>query len=172
MSDVCKIYLGNLDGRVVVLDGPHTRPLTHIAYHSPTGFAWGYAGSGPADLALAILADYFEEPEELVQGALRSMWAPRSKAVRLYQAFKDQFVATSRRQLRIESLEIEAWLALERNATALQLLNVEDRELAQIRSLDATADAENDPTPLDVEEVDRPATLDQGPTAAGHGAGW
>jgi Family of unknown function (DUF6166) len=25
--------------------------------HSPTGFGWGYAGSGPAQLALAILAD-------------------------------------------------------------------------------------------------------------------
>jgi len=24
-------------------------------YHSPTGFAWGYGGSGPADLALNIL---------------------------------------------------------------------------------------------------------------------
>ncbi len=25
--------------------------------HSPTGFEWGYEGSGPAQLALAILAD-------------------------------------------------------------------------------------------------------------------
>lgn len=25
--------------------------------HSPTGFEWGYGGSGPAQLALAILAD-------------------------------------------------------------------------------------------------------------------
>lgn len=31
----------------------------NIVDHSPTGFAWGYAGSGPAQLALAILADYF-----------------------------------------------------------------------------------------------------------------
>ena len=28
-----------------------------LADHSPTGFEWGYAGSGPAQLALAILAD-------------------------------------------------------------------------------------------------------------------
>jgi uncharacterized protein (DUF2249 family) len=26
--------------------------------HSPSGFAWGYGGSGPAQLALAILADF------------------------------------------------------------------------------------------------------------------
>jgi hypothetical protein len=31
-----------------------------LVNHSPTGFSWGYAGSGPAQLALAILADYFE----------------------------------------------------------------------------------------------------------------
>lgn len=29
--------------------------LPHLEYHSPTGFAWGYGGSGPADLALSIL---------------------------------------------------------------------------------------------------------------------
>ncbi len=28
--------------------------------HSPTGFEWGYGGSGPAQLAIAILADAFE----------------------------------------------------------------------------------------------------------------
>ena len=26
--------------------------------HSPSGFAWGYEGSGPSQLALAILCDY------------------------------------------------------------------------------------------------------------------
>jgi hypothetical protein len=28
-----------------------------LAYHSPTGFEWGHGGSGPAQLALALLAD-------------------------------------------------------------------------------------------------------------------
>lgn len=28
-----------------------------LANHSPTGFEWGYAGSGPAQLALALIAD-------------------------------------------------------------------------------------------------------------------
>lgn len=27
--------------------------------HSPSGFSWGYGGSGPAQLALGILCDYF-----------------------------------------------------------------------------------------------------------------
>ncbi len=46
--------------------------------HSPTGFEWGYAGSGPAQLALALLAD--------ATGKDRA-------AVRLHQAFKSLVVA-------------------------------------------------------------------------------
>jgi hypothetical protein len=34
-------------------------PRFDLRNHSPTGFAWGYGGSGPAQLALAILSDYF-----------------------------------------------------------------------------------------------------------------
>jgi hypothetical protein len=36
-------------------------PRCDLYNHSPTGFAWGYGGSGPAQLALAILADYLED---------------------------------------------------------------------------------------------------------------
>lgn len=34
------------------------RPSQQLRNHSPDGFEWGYAGSGPAQLALAILLDY------------------------------------------------------------------------------------------------------------------
>src|SRR3954469_14004176 len=34
-------------------------PLAHHVRHSPTGFGWGYAGSGPADLSRSILLDAF-----------------------------------------------------------------------------------------------------------------
>jgi hypothetical protein len=46
--------------------------------HSPSGFEWGYLGSGPAQLALAILCDYLGEPH---------------LAVRFYQEFKEDIVA-------------------------------------------------------------------------------
>jgi hypothetical protein len=46
--------------------------------HSPTGFEWGYGGSGPAQLALALLADALGDDK---------------KAVALHQAFKWQVVA-------------------------------------------------------------------------------
>ena len=34
--------------------------------HSPTGFEWGYGGSGPAQLALALLADYLGDDKMAV----------------------------------------------------------------------------------------------------------
>ena len=39
-------------------DGVTIQPLGHVIRHSPTGFEWGYAGSGPADLALSIMCDH------------------------------------------------------------------------------------------------------------------
>jgi hypothetical protein len=59
-----KIYRGwrMADGthvKIVLPDGELRRlPLRlDLDNHSPTGFEWGYAGSGPAQLALALLAD-------------------------------------------------------------------------------------------------------------------
>jgi hypothetical protein len=51
------------DSGAVVLaedDQGRTKPLPHrfdLRKHSPSGFEWGFSGSGPAQLALAILAD-------------------------------------------------------------------------------------------------------------------
>lgn len=41
--------------------------LFHVCKHSPDGFNWGYGGSGPADLALSILTDYFGAGSEQVR---------------------------------------------------------------------------------------------------------
>lgn len=49
-----------------------------IIVHSPSGFEWGYGGSGPADLALNILA----------------MCVPLRQAYQLHQDFKWKFIAT------------------------------------------------------------------------------
>lgn len=53
-----------------------TRRL-HLRNHSPSGFSWGYNGSGPAQLALAILAEHYDE----------------DTAVDHYQQFKRDVVA-------------------------------------------------------------------------------
>ena len=61
--------------------------MHHIVYHSPTGLEWGYGGSGPADTALSILADVFEERPRVP----KSIVATRAWA--LHQAFKWAVVA-------------------------------------------------------------------------------
>lgn len=54
LAEGCEVYVFTGDGRSYPL------PLRlEIRSHSPTGFEWGYGGSGPAQLALAILADHF-----------------------------------------------------------------------------------------------------------------
>jgi len=42
-------------------------PRNDLINHSPTGFSWGYHGSGPAQLALAILANEFSDEVALRQ---------------------------------------------------------------------------------------------------------
>jgi hypothetical protein len=63
---------------VWIEDGRVRRDLPHVVRHSPTGFNWGYGGSGPADLALSLLIDALGR---------------RRKAQQLYQAFKWDIVA-------------------------------------------------------------------------------
>jgi len=46
------------DGVVVTVNGRPLNPRHDLYNHSPDGFEWGYSGSGPAQLALAILADH------------------------------------------------------------------------------------------------------------------
>ena len=81
---------------------------TKIMNHSPNGFSWGYSGSGPAQLALAILCDFFSQLpgstiEELKckagQGGeeepptLERLSWPDWLAIRSHQAFKAALIA-------------------------------------------------------------------------------
>jgi len=58
------VYSGNQkqtkDGGMVVKRGTRIlspKPSQELFNHSPDGFSWGYGGSGPAQLALALLFD-------------------------------------------------------------------------------------------------------------------
>jgi hypothetical protein len=63
------IYVGYRQrGRAIVEKRPGQDQLTpkrslELANHSPSGFSWGYAGSGPAQLALALLLDYTDDED-------------------------------------------------------------------------------------------------------------
>lgn len=37
----------------------HPRQSFKLRVHSPDGFSWGYCGSGPAQLAMAVLLKYY-----------------------------------------------------------------------------------------------------------------
>jgi Family of unknown function (DUF6166) len=78
-----KLYEGVIDkrGDTTVLVNGRPLPLTpslKLMAHSPSGFSWGYHGSGPSQLALAILYDYYGDSK---------------KSLRLYQHFKEATVA-------------------------------------------------------------------------------
>ena len=53
---------GRLADRKVYVDGRRLSPAfsQRVFNHSPGGFSWGYPGSGPAQLALAILLEVFD----------------------------------------------------------------------------------------------------------------
>ena len=75
------------------------KPSQAVYNHSPDGFAWGYDGSGPAQLALAIL---------LHAGIKEKV------ALRYYQAFKRQFISRlPRDSFRIE-VPVVTWMNRER----------------------------------------------------------
>lgn len=97
---------------------------TEIANHSPTGFEWGYSGSGPAQLALAILHDHlkwFPADIALARKALPSTDESDANALllRLHHKFKAACVTR---------LEHESWqLTSDDVRTTLQSL-VEKRQ--------------------------------------------
>ena len=64
--------------------------------HSPTGFAWGYGGSGPAQLALALLIDAIGDQD---------------LALRYYQDFKWKFVGSWGDSWSISQAEICEFIA-------------------------------------------------------------
>lgn len=87
---VTRFPAGSADGSPLAI-GPSLRVRTH----SPTGFEWGYAGSGPAQLALALLLD--------ATGSART-------ADRCYHWFKWSVVVAWGETWEITAGEIFAWV--------------------------------------------------------------
>ncbi len=92
-----RVYRGYVDDQLecqveVREDGELIGPLTHHQLHSPTGFAWGYGGSGPSELARCLLLDALGHDEE-------------------YHTFKWVYVANWIGEWSITDDEIEDWYA-------------------------------------------------------------
>lgn len=92
------------DGQTeVTVDGQPLPLRLDLVNHSPTGFEWGYGGSGPAQLALAILAHHFKDERKVLD---------------YYQQFKFVHVAGWGEQWEISSEQIGKWLEAEAEAKA------------------------------------------------------
>ncbi len=119
-----KIYRGYSDqgdaaNTVSVLvyeEGHEPYRLRHLIVHSPTGMSWGYQGSGAADLALSILADYLSETatipaHEQYDHAIVSA-IKQTSAWLLHQEFKRDVVAPlpQSRGFTIADATVAAWL--------------------------------------------------------------
>ncbi|MFB0523952.1 MAG: DUF6166 domain-containing protein [Phycisphaerae bacterium] len=95
---------GGVGGQTVRIKHPNgnTTFLRHaLVWHSPDGFNWGYGGSGPADLALNILYDYFRRIK---------LKKAKQTAIALYQRFKWDVVSGLPDNFELQGSEIEAWL--------------------------------------------------------------
>jgi len=69
-----------------------------LVYHSPDGPRWGFAGSGPSQAALAVLADFLEDD---------------ARALAVYQDFKRAFLVNETRDsFVITGGEIWSWINL------------------------------------------------------------
>ncbi len=88
---------GTVLGVQVTVDDRPLRPdrSRRVFDHSPTGFEWGYGGSGPAQLALAIVLDVTGDKE---------------RALATYQWFKWATVALWGDRWSITAGEVLAWL--------------------------------------------------------------
>ena len=109
-----------IDGKVgcEVIAGPRGEPadymLKNIGLHSPSGFEMGYAGSGPADLALTILCDYFgvKDPRP---DTFRHFDMPENAVMawRLHQHFKRKFIGPHQDRTTITTKQIQDWITEE-----------------------------------------------------------
>ena len=83
-------------GVLVTVDGETLPSRIDVRDHSPDGFGWGYGGSGPAQLALAVLTYHLGDEEE---------------ALEHYQAFKWEVVADlPLEEWELTTEEINDWL--------------------------------------------------------------
>lgn len=103
-------------------------PLSVIE-HSPTGFSWGYAGSGPADLALNIL-EYAVSVLNLARMTPIPIYSGKCsrEAFRYHQSFKELFIAdVPERGGVIPWRQIRNWLEASIDKVPMQVPPMEPR---------------------------------------------
>lgn len=93
-----KVYRGSrgIDGLTVEVDGEPLDPRYDIQRIAKAGFEWTYEGEGPAQLALALLADHLQDDK---------------KALDLHQAYMRQVIANLDNDWELTSEDLSSALA-------------------------------------------------------------
>jgi len=93
------------DGRCVVIVIDRTRggvpeiplrelrPRFDLRNHSPDGFNWGYGGSGPSQLALALLADALDSDKVALELYQQFKWAVVCRLAATWTLTTDEIIA-------------------------------------------------------------------------------
>lgn len=98
---------------IVIMTADGVAPLRHYPFHSPTGFEWGYSGSGPADLARCILLHHFG----VTPTSRGKFYPPAAGELPVgYQAFKFDVIARLEpdAQWALTSQQISGWIEAHR----------------------------------------------------------
>ena len=79
------------------IDGEQLLPERSLKVwnHSPSGFEWGYGGSGPAQTALALILE---------------AGVPDGEALKLHQFFKFEMVAVLDTEATIQGADVFGWI--------------------------------------------------------------
>ena len=93
---------GEHSSHVKIVDADGARPLYHYVDISPTGFAWGYGGSGPTDFARSLLAD-------------RLGYVPQTP---VYVAFRNDVVAHLEPSFVLTFEDVDRWIDQHRDLIA------------------------------------------------------
>lgn len=96
-------------------------PRFNLRNHSPDGFSWGYAGSGPAQLALALCVDALSPDHARDKDA-------ELRALKIYQQFKFSVIASM--------AGVEDWTMTQTNIVKM----IEQCEAAQKEIANVTPD--------------------------------
>ena len=78
-----------------------------LAEHSPDGFEWGYGGSGPAQLALALLADALGDDAPALALCQAFKWEVVAVLPETHWQLSDRDIAEAAR--RLAAATREAW---------------------------------------------------------------
>lgn len=120
---VAYIGIRSPDGALLVFvetaDGREPLPLRlDLQNHSPSGYECSHGGSGPTQLALAILADHLKRWPEQAVATARSLLldsdSPDAVAEATYQQFKFNKIATLPRDgWTIHDYDVSFWLGMQ-----------------------------------------------------------